>query len=116
MIKIVTIIGGCYRITANTEISQIESISNGQEGKIGFRPNTHDLFKDTIDGFDMDVLMVKIVDIRNSTYIGKLILKQDDRILSLDSRPSDGVAIAVRTGAPIYIKDDLLKSEGENIC
>ncbi len=113
---IVTITSGCYQISANTDISQVESISNGQEGKIGLRPNTHDLFKDALEGFNVEVLMVKITEMKNSTYIGKLILKQDDRIMSLDSRPSDGVAIAVRTNTPVYINDDLLKSEGENIC
>lgn len=114
-VGVVTIQGGCYQLTATTELSQVESIANGQEGKVSFRPGTHDLIKDELDSLDIKVVMVKIVDMQNSTYIGRLILKQDDRIVSLDSRPSDGIAVAVRTGAPMYMKDDLLKT-GKYVC
>ncbi len=115
-VGIVTIQGGCYQVAANTELSQVESIANGQEGKVGFRPGTHDLFNDALVSLDVKVVMMKIIDMQNSTFIGRLILKQGERIVSLDSRPSDGIAVAVRTGAPIYIKDDLLKAQGKYIC
>ena len=115
-VGVVVIEGNCYQITATTELSQIESIANGQEGRVGFRPGTHDLMKDALESLDVNVVMVKIVDMQNSTYMGRLILKQGDKIVSLDSRPSDGIAVAVRTGAPVYIKDDLLKSQGKYIC
>ena len=113
---VVTIQGDCYQLTANTDLSQVESIAKGQEGKIGLRPLTHDLFKDALDSFDIKVVMVKIIDMQNNTYIGRLILHQGKTIVSLDSKPSDGIAIAVRTGAPIYMNDELLKSQGKNIC
>jgi len=115
-VGVVILEGNCYQLTATTELSQVESIAKGQEGKIDFRPGTHDLVKDVLNSLDIDVVMVKIVDMQNNTYIGKLILKQDDRIVSLDSRPSDGIAVAVRTGAPVYMKDDLLKTQGKYIC
>lgn len=115
-VGIVIVTGNCYQITATTEPSQAESIANGINGKVGFRPNTHDLVKDALENLDIDVVMVKIVDIQENTFIGRLILKQDDKIVSLDSRPSDGIALAVRTGAPIYIKDDLLIQQGRYIC
>ena len=115
-IGVVVIQGNCYQLTATTESSQIESIASGQEDKVGYRPMTHDLFTDALEILDVDVVMVKIVDMQNSTYIGRLILKQGDRIVSLDSRPSDGIAVAVRTDAPVYMKDDLLKAQGKNIC
>ena len=113
---IVTLIGDCYRLTANTEIFQAESIVNGLAGKVDFRPNTHDLMKDALNALGIEVLMVKIVDIKNNTFFGKLILKQGDKIISLDSKPSDGIALAVRTNSSIYVKEDLMKSRGENIC
>jgi len=115
-IGVVVIQGNCYQLTATTELGQIESIASGQEGKVGYRPMTHDLFSDALEGLDVDVVMVKIVDMQNNTYIGRLILKQDNKIVSLDSRPSDGIAVAVRTGAPVYMKDDLLKAQGKYIC
>ena len=115
-IGVVVIQGNCYQLTATTELSQIESIASGQEGKIGYRPMTHDLFSDALESLDVDVVMVKIVDMQNNTYIGRLILKQGNKIVSLDSRPSDGMAVAVRTGAPVYMNDDLLKAQGKYIC
>ncbi len=115
-VGVVVIEGNCYQVTATTELSQIESIASGQEGKIGYRPVTHDLFKDALESLDVDVVMVKVIDMQNNTYIGRLIMKQGDRIVSLDSRPSDGIAVAVRTGAPVYMKDDLLKAQGKYVC
>lgn len=112
---IVTLTGDCYQVTAYTEASQAESIANGLAGKIEFRPNTHDLIKSTFDSLGIQVVMVKIVEVRNNTYIGKLILRQGNRVLSLDARPSDGTALAVRTNSPIYMKEDLLKA-GKYIC
>jgi bifunctional DNase/RNase len=60
--------------------------------------------------------MVKITEVKNNTFFGKLILRQNGKILSLDSRPSDATAIAVRTNSPIYVKTELLKEFGKKIC
>jgi bifunctional DNase/RNase len=113
---LISLSNGCYELIANTEPQQAESIINGLSNKIDVRPNTHDLMKDGLDGFEIQVLMVKIVDMKNNTFIGNLIMKKGNRILNLDSKPSDAIALAVRAGAPIYIKEDLMKSEGTYIC
>jgi bifunctional DNase/RNase len=113
---IVTLTSECYQLTANTELTQAESIANGLVKKIDFRPNTHDLMKDVLDNLQIKVVMVKIVELKNSTFYSRLILKQGNNIVSLDSRPSDSIALAVRTDSPIYVKEDLMKSEGEYIC
>jgi bifunctional DNase/RNase len=113
---VVTLTSECYQITAYTEASQAESIINGLAKRIRFRPNSHDLIKAMFDNLGIEVVMVKITELKNNTFFGRLVLKQGQRILSLDSRPSDGTAIAVRTGSPIYIKTDLLKNLGKKIC
>lgn len=113
---VVTLTGSCYQLTATTEASQAESIINGLEKRTGFRPNTHDLMKDALDSLSIDVVMVKITELQNNTYFGRLILKKGNDIASLDSRPSDGIAVAVRVGAPVYIKDELLKAQGRYVC
>lgn len=113
---VVVLTGGCYQLTANTEAAQAESIANGITKNIGFRPGTHDLMRDTLDNLGIEVVMVKIVELKNNTFYGRLILKQGNKIVSLDSRPSDGIALAVRTGSPVYIKEDLMKSQGKYIC
>lgn len=114
-VGVITLTGNCYQITAYTDVIQAQSIADGLAGKMGPRPNTHDLMKNVLDGMGIQVIMVKIVDVRNNTYIGKLILRQGNKVLSIDSRPSDDTALAVRTGSPIYMKEDLLKA-GKYIC
>ena len=121
VIGVVSLTSDCYLLTANTEAGQAEAINDGLNNIIRERPMTHDLMKDMLTSLNVEVLMVKIVDIRNTTssnntFIGRLILKKDNQVLNLDSRPSDGIAIAVRTDAPIYIKEDLLKQQGKYIC
>jgi bifunctional DNase/RNase len=106
----------CYELSAYTEPYNAESIFNGLNKNIDARPNTHDLMKDSLDNFGIEVVMVKITELRNSTFVSRLILKQENKIVSLDSKPSDAIALAVRTDSPIYIKEDLMKSEGRNIC
>ncbi len=113
---VVGLAGGCYQVTANTDAAQAESIIDGLEGKISARPNAHDLMKEIFESMDIKVLMVKVVDLQDNNYIGRLIVKQGNNILSLDSKPSDGIAIAVRTNSTIYFKESLLKERGEYIC
>jgi bifunctional DNase/RNase len=113
---IVTLTSGCYQIVAYTEASQAESIQNGLAGKIAFRPNAHDLIKATFNNLGIEVIMVKITELKNNTFFGKLIIRQNGKILSLDARPSDATAIAVRTNSPIYVKTELLKEVGKKIC
>lgn len=108
--------GGCYQLIANTEVEQADSVLNGLAKKIDVRPDTHDLMKDALDNFGIKVLMVRIDDLKNNTFISSLILKEGNKIVSLDSRPSDAIALAVRTDAPIYIKESLMKSNGKYIC
>ena len=113
---VVILTGGCYQLVANTETAQAESIANGIAGRIEVRPNTHDLMKDALNNLGIEVIMVKIVELRNNTYHGRVILRQGDRIASLDSRPSDGIALAVRTNSSIYVNENLLKTQGKYIC
>lgn len=115
-VALVSLVGGCYQVTANTDIPQAESIANGLEHKISVRPNTHDLMKEIFDNLGIKVLMVKVVDVKDNNYIGRLIIKQGDNVMSLDSKPSDGISIAVRTNSTIYFKESLMKERGKNIC
>ena len=77
--------------------------------------------KEIFEAMNIQVLMVKVVGIKatdetNSNYLGRLIVKQGDNVLSLDSRPSDGIALAVRTNSTIYFKESLMKERGQYIC
>ena len=111
----VNLIISCNMITMTPTSDQIYSIQRGLENRITSRPLTHDLIKSIFNTFKIEVIMVKIIDYNNGVYFANLILKQGNKILNIDSRPSDAIAIAVRLNKPVYIKEDLLK-RGLKFC
>ncbi|MEM5875526.1 MAG: DUF151 domain-containing protein [Candidatus Aenigmatarchaeota archaeon] len=112
----ISLIADCYLIKATTDAFIGNAIIKGQEKKIEFRPSIYDVITDTFKSLGIQVLALKIVDMKNNTYIGQLILQHREKVLFLDIRPSDGSAIAVRFDAPIYINESLAKKMGEYIC
>ncbi|MFC1559227.1 bifunctional nuclease family protein [Gemmatimonadota bacterium] len=75
------------------------------------RPLTHDLLKRVIDGAGLRLQRVIISEIRQQTFYAELVLEGEGRILKIDARPSDSIALALRTGAPIFISDELFQEE-----
>jgi len=85
------------------------------------RPLTHDLLKSVIDGFNAKVQKIIISSLKENTYYARLyILAAENSIVEIDARPSDSIAMALKTKAPIFVSDnlngsfvDLLKNEGQ---
>lgn len=73
------------------------------------RPLTHDLFTSLMQGLGSELQRVLITKVVDNTYHAELILQRDGDIVSIDARPSDSIAIALRAKAPIYAHDDLLE-------
>ncbi len=81
------------------------------------RPMTHDLLKTIVSNLGARILRVEICDLRNNTYYALLHLEREGECIQIDSRPSDAIAIALRSGAPIFVLDEVLaksRKEGEN--
>ncbi|RME51747.1 MAG: bifunctional nuclease family protein [Caldilineae bacterium] len=76
------------------------------------RPMTHDLLRQIIDTLDGDVSYVVINDLQNDTFYAKIVLNVRGDTIEVDSRPSDAVALAVRTDAPIYVAEDVMDRAG----
>jgi len=76
------------------------------------RPMTHDLIRDLLDALGANVIRVVITELRTATYFAEIVLRHDERELAVSSRPSDAVAVAVRTGTPLFVADDLMDNEG----
>lgn len=75
------------------------------------RPMTHDLLVSTIEGLGAKFDRLIIDDMVNNTFHAKLELKtRNGRKKKIDARPSDGIALAVRTGTDIFVKEDVLKN------
>lgn len=76
------------------------------------RPMTHDLIRDILSSLDVSVERVVITELRSSTYYAELQLRRGGERSVVSSRPSDAVAVAVRTNSPLYVADDLMDAEG----
>ena len=72
------------------------------------RPLTHDLLRQLLDTLGGELLRVLISDLRSSTYYAQLYLKLPTGEVTMDSRPSDAIALALRANAPIFVTNDVL--------
>lgn len=73
------------------------------------RPLTHDLFASMVRGMGGELRRVTITKVVENTYYAELIIQRGDEVISVDARPSDSIAIALRMAASIYTTDDLLE-------
>ncbi|HXZ81092.1 MAG TPA: bifunctional nuclease family protein [Terriglobales bacterium] len=75
------------------------------------RPMTHDLLKNLLVGVDAQVRKVVVNDLRDDTFFAVIWLERNSgQIVSIDSRPSDALALALRVDCPIYVEDEVLKT------
>ena len=84
------------------------SIHSALNGPPPPRPLTHDLFSDTLTALRAGLREVRIDSIDDGVYYATLFLDTQTGDLSIDSRPSDGIALAVRKNAPVFIDETLL--------
>jgi bifunctional DNase/RNase len=77
------------------------------------RPLTHDLMKTLIDALGGSVRKVTIGDLKENTFFAQLFVDKDDEIIAIDARPSDSIALALRTKSAIYVAEALLREEPE---
>lgn len=73
------------------------------------RPLTHDLFASVILGLGGSLQRVMITKVLDNTYYAELIIRRNSEVISVDARPSDSIAIALRMSASIYTTEDLLE-------
>ena len=76
------------------------------------RPNFHDLAKNVIQSLDGEVVRVVVTELRQGTYYAVLSLRANGRLVEIDVRPSDGIALALRAEAPILVRASLFDSAG----
>ena len=84
-------------------------------GKKFQRPLTHDLLVSILNGLQAKVRRVEICDLKQNTFYAKIMIEAGGRILSVDARPSDSIAIALKTEAKIYAAEELLTDELDRI-
>lgn len=83
--------------------------------KIRFsRPMTHDLIRNILTDVKVRVEKIEVTDLRDSVYYASIHMDTDGRHVVVDSRPSDAIALALRTSAPIYVETKLLRKAGKD--
>lgn len=112
----ITLSGSCRAISFDVTVDQAYSIAKGLERSIGARPLTHDIVRDILENFGIGIAQIKIDRYQNEIYYATIILRQGDNILELDARPSDSIALAVRTNTPLYMRSDILEANGDSVC
>ncbi len=106
----------CTAIIAQTSPERARNIKLGIDGIIPERPTTHDTIAQILKSFNITLEKVVITRFDGTYYYAFMYLRSKNKLLKLDVMPSDGIAVAVRLHAPIYINKTLLDKEGKNIC
>ena len=73
------------------------------------RPMTHDLFKNFLDMLQIGVTRIEVCDLKDNTFYAKIYFDSKDKTFTMDARPSDAIAIALRFKAPIYLDDKVIE-------
>ena len=74
------------------------------------RPMTHDLLKNLLLGLEVRVQKVVVSELKDDTFYALIWMEREGRLLSMDSRPSDALALALRLDCPIFVDDEVLKN------
>lgn len=75
------------------------------------RPLTHDLMKTVIEGLDGAVRKIDIIELKENTFFAKLFIEKGDEIIGIDARPSDSIALALKTRSPVFVAEELLREQ-----
>ena len=91
-------------------VSEANAIALEIEKVVTPRPMTHDLLKNVLIGLDSHVQKVVVTTIQDDTFYAVIWIDSDGRLISIDSRPSDALALALRIDCPILVEDNVLRS------
>lgn len=76
------------------------------------RPLTHDLLKSVLNQLNARVVRVEVISLKDDTFFGNIVAEVNGKTLNIDSRPSDALAIAVRTHVPIMVAQEVMEMAG----
>jgi len=77
------------------------------------RPMTHDLLKSVIDSLGAEIVSVLVSDLKEDTFYAEINLRQSDgKVIKIDSRPSDAIALGLRAKSPIYVAEKVMETSG----
>lgn len=90
--------------------AEASSIAMELEKTPRVRPITHDLMKSVLDMVNCTISKIEVTELKDNTFYSLLYLMSDGKEIIIDSRPSDAIAIALRTGSPIFVAEKVIVS------
>lgn len=89
-------------------LNEAYSIDRRMKGIVAPRPLTHDLITKLIEELDCELEHIVIYDLRDATFYAKLILRRNGKLIEIDSRPSDAIAVGAASETPIFVDEAVL--------
>ncbi len=89
--------------------TEAQAIALQLEGIIPPRPLTHDLMRNLLDSIEVEITKIIVNDLRENTYFAAINLKLNKKLLEVDARPSDAIALALRMQAPIFVEESVMQ-------
>lgn len=93
--------------------SEARAIDRAVRNQSPPRPLTHELLATIVEAAGCTLEKVEITDLKEGTFFGVLHLRRDGETFKVDARPSDAIALAVRTGSPIFVAEEVLREAAE---
>jgi len=87
---------------------EAQAIASELEGVKYSRPMTHDLLKNIFDMIEVKVTKIEVCDLKNNTFYALIHITHNNVEMAVDARPSDGMALSLRVGAPIFVADEVI--------
>ena len=115
-------IGGNRTVPIWIGILEASAIASELEGVKYLRPMTHDLLKNILESMEVKVNKVEVCDLKENTYYALIHMTYNDKKMTIDARPSDALALSLRTKVPVFVSEDVmdrspnvdLESQGED--
>ena len=102
--------GGNRQLPIWIGLSEARSIAAQIGDEHGPRPNAHDLARQMIRDLDLSVERVVVTELRDNVYYARLVLSDAGRLIEIDARPSDAIAIGLRVEAPLFVREEVFFS------
>lgn len=110
------LVDNCTAVVMSTSLSKTFTIQRALEGALDIRPDAYDTFYDLMNHYEIGVKFVKIYELKDGLYYAQLFVEKENQLLNLDAKPSDALALATRFHVPIYVSDELLRTQSERVC
>ena len=101
-------IGGKRTVPIWIGILEASAIASELEGVKYLRPMTHDLLKKILESMDVKVNKVEVCDLKENTYYALIHMTHNDKRMTVDARPSDALALSLRSKVPIFVSEDVI--------